>query len=227
MPSPSVQHTTSAPELASIARATVGCFPEMDAASQRVSLSIYRILGRGRPASLEDIASDASVSRDEAEHLLEVWPGVYRDSEGSVIGYWGLTLQETSHRMTLDDGTRVYAWCAWDTLFLPPLLGQGARIESRDPISQEEVELTLNASGGLTHAVPTGLRMSYVMPKLEMMNTIISSFCHHILFLASERTAAHFVSERPDSIVLTLEQALELAQIKNRAQYPTLAEGGV
>jgi len=39
------------------------------------------------------------------------------------------------------DGRTLYAWCAWDTLFLPELLGRPARVTSTDPVSEVILEL--------------------------------------------------------------------------------------
>ena len=53
-----------------------------------------------------------------------------RDERGHVIGHGGLALDETVHRFDVD-GRRLHAWCAWDTLFLPELLGAGTAARSR------------------------------------------------------------------------------------------------
>ncbi|MHB1834417.1 MAG: organomercurial lyase [Solirubrobacteraceae bacterium] len=52
------------------------------------------------------------------------WPRVFRDGDGRVVGFMGLSVVEFGgHRIELD-GRRLTAWCAWDTLFLPGLLGR-------------------------------------------------------------------------------------------------------
>ena len=40
-----------------------------------------------------------------------------------------------------------YAWCAWDTLFLPARLGQAARVTSACPVTGELITLTVTPEG--------------------------------------------------------------------------------
>ncbi len=85
---------------------------------QQVSLAIYRLLATGEPVPPEAIAVEAGVAVKRVGELLDQWMGVYRDAEGRVVGYWGLALSETNHGLEVA-GRTLYAWCAWDALFIP------------------------------------------------------------------------------------------------------------
>ena len=50
------------------------------------------------------------------------------------------------HELHLDERT-VYAWCAWDTLFLPEILGTRAKISSQCPETNSKVELVIGKDG--------------------------------------------------------------------------------
>jgi alkylmercury lyase len=51
---------------------------------------------------------------------------VFRDEEGRVVGFMGLSVVAFGeHRIELG-GRTLTAWCAWDALFLPELLGEAA-----------------------------------------------------------------------------------------------------
>ena len=68
------------------------------------------------------------------------------DDHGRVVAFSGLSLTPTAHRFTVA-GRTLYTWCAWDTLFLPALLGQSARVESPCPITGTAVRLEVEPSG--------------------------------------------------------------------------------
>jgi hypothetical protein len=74
-----------------------------------------------------------------------------------VVGYWGLSIPEayaSPHRLTID-GRRLSAWCAWDTLFLPQLLGQTADVESTSPTAGATVHVTVTPDA-LEYVDPVG-----------------------------------------------------------------------
>ena len=64
--------------------------------------------------------------------MLAVWPGVFLDEAQRVIGFWGLALPEMQHRYRVGE-RQLYTWCAWDTVFITPILNQVAEVESRCP----------------------------------------------------------------------------------------------
>lgn len=47
-------------------------------------------------------------------------------------GHMGLSLNDHPHQFEVG-GRELRTWCAWDTLFLPPMLGQTAYVVPRDP----------------------------------------------------------------------------------------------
>ncbi len=60
------------------------------------------------------------------------------------------------------------------------------------------------------------------MPSAGMGKTIVSSFCHYIHFFTSERSGQAFVSENNGTFLLSLSDAVDLAHLKNTAQYPDM-----
>jgi alkylmercury lyase len=69
---------------------------------------------------------------DVVKRALAEWGGFFTDEQGHVIGFLGLSIRPMPHRLTVT-GRTLYAWCAFDTLFLPELLGAAAEVESRCP----------------------------------------------------------------------------------------------
>src|SRR5258708_24453920 len=107
-------------------------FPALDPTGQRLSLALYRELAHGAPVSPPAVADRVEMLAEAVVRQLRSWPGVYYDGEQRVVGFWGLTIAPMPHRMRVD-GRELYAWCAWDTLFLPALLGTSVEVESPCP----------------------------------------------------------------------------------------------
>ena len=214
----SVKTETGPLAVEEIAREILAFFPQLDSQAQRVSLTLYRLLARGEPVSRVRLAQEADCPLAQVAALLDNWPGIYYGDDGRIVGYWGLALGEMSHTLHCDTRT-LYTWCAWDTLFLPELLNQPARVTSTDPVSGTVLELDVTPEGTHTRG-PHEVWMSFLMPSVGMGKTIVSSFCHYIHFFASERSGREFMSKNDGTFLLRLTEAVDLAHLKNVAQYP-------
>lgn len=98
-------------------------------------MHLYHLLAKGAPVARQALADRLPIPVNVVARILDAWPGVFSDAQGGVVGYWGLALPaaySSPHRLTID-GQVLSAWCAWDTLFLPELLGRTAHIESTGP----------------------------------------------------------------------------------------------
>jgi alkylmercury lyase len=94
---------------------------------------IYRLVARGRPVELEELAAAASTPVSEVEAALRHQPGTDWDERGRLVGF-GLTLRPTPHHVTVD-GRTLYTFCASDALTVPVILGRPVTIESPSPIT--------------------------------------------------------------------------------------------
>lgn len=186
---------------------------------QQVSLAIYRLLATGEPVPPVAIAAQAGVAVERVGDLLDRWNGVYRDAEGRVVGYWGLTPSEMTHRLEVA-GRTVYAWCAWDALFLPALLGQTVQVTSKSPVTEEAIHLAVLPEGARS-AGGTDVYVSFLEPDEEKLaEDVIGSFCHYVFFFASLEEGREWTAAHPGTYLLTLDQAFELGRRKNARQYP-------
>jgi alkylmercury lyase len=109
--------------------------PSLGPQEQRLALALYRLLAEGEPVAREQLIERTGATAHEVDRLLDEQPGTYCDDEGRVIGFWGLALGGIPHELTIGD-RRLYAWCAWDTLFLPELLGATASVTSTCPTAR-------------------------------------------------------------------------------------------
>ncbi len=192
---------------------------------QQVALAVYRQLALGRPVSLEAVAAQAALSLQETEGIIAGWPGVYRDDAGAIVGFWGLSVSPMPHTLKVGDQT-LYGWCAWDTLFLPQLIGQPAVVTSQDPLSKTRITLSVTPDSGVTDIMPRGAMTSFLLPDADELRTdVVNSFCHYIHFFESLETATRWVqtSEKSaDLAVITIEDAYALGLRKNERQFAGL-----
>src|SRR5882762_2564157 len=182
--------TPSKLNLDELAASIVRCFPSLNLLEQRLSLDLYRLLAEGQPVQRTELAKQLETSVEAVNRILESWPGVFSDSEGRIVGYWGLSLPaaySSPHTLKMN-GRTLSAWCAWDTLFLPQLIGHTADIESIDPGDAGIVRLTVTPQQ-VERAQPVGARMSVLVPDpKEMQKNVVTSFCHFVHFFLSRES---------------------------------------
>jgi alkylmercury lyase-like protein len=82
-----------------VCEAILALFPPFSEVEERVALALYRLLANGGPVSIGELAHATGASPADTERMLAGWPGVYRADDGRIIGYGGLSVAETRHRM--------------------------------------------------------------------------------------------------------------------------------
>jgi alkylmercury lyase len=99
----------------------------------------------------------------------------------------------------------LHTWCAWDTLFLPELLGKTARVESACESSGDPVRLTVSPAG-VESIEPASPVVSFLAPDpRRFQQSIMQNFCRYIHFFRSDRDGAAWIAERPGTFLLTLD----------------------
>jgi alkylmercury lyase len=210
------------PTLQEILHKFLDLSPKLDGTKRRIALATYRRVARGVPASPEEIASDARRPAEEVKRILGDWIGVFADTEGRVYGFWGLSISAMKHRFEVD-GVRLHTWCAWDAIFLPGLLDKTARVESVCAQSGQPVRLTVSPTG-VESAEPSSVFISFLLPDVRHGSDIINRFCHYVNFFRSQADGEAWIAKTPGTFLLTLDQGVELARMKNQAQFGALLE---
>lgn len=184
---------------------------------QEISLLIYQYLARKIHPDEKLLSTELPYSTTEIQSILEpLKAGIYRD-QGNIIGFAGLTTQPMPHALEIE-GITTYAWCALDTLFIPELLGKQAFVTSKDPITKNPISFAVNVNRIAPQR--TDLVLSMVDPDAEeMTEDIIGSFCHFIHFFESSQTGSQWVEDHPDTYLISLDEALEIARLMNRTRY--------
>lgn len=219
-------------DLDALTRWFTSCMPAFSQEEQDVGAEVYRQIVAGKPIPVEQLAKALGTSADEVRRVLDKWSPY--DDEGHVSGLWGITLRPTTHRLTVD-GSTLYAYCAWDTLFLPELLGKSVEVESQCPETGEPVRLFITPNG-IERVEPETAVVSFLTPDLsdlaesfecattcdegrEVRDRAIASFCHFIFFFRRPEAAVAWTERHPGTFVLSLEDAFELGRRANAAVF--------
>lgn len=184
-----------------------------------MALAVHRILAQGQPVPDYAIAAATRLDIFDVREEMSDWPGVLRNDAGRIVGFWGLALGETPHVLEVD-GVKLYAWCAWDALFLPELLGKAAKVRSQCAVAGTPIALEVGPDG--VTPSESEVVVSFVDPDgcdVEG-DRVISTFCHHILFFSSREEGAAWAKERGEgTFLLSLEEAFALGRACNSLRY--------
>jgi alkylmercury lyase len=166
---------------------------------------IVRLIARGQPVSLDDIAEAAQRSRDDVDSVLRAQAGTDWDDDGRLLGL-GLTLRPTAHRFTIP-GRTLYAWCATDTFYFAILLDIPALVESTCPATGQAIRLELEPDGII------GVKPSQTVVSqrhcADLVNDIRAQVCDQGNFYSSADAAAAWLSEHPDGELLSVAETFE------------------
>jgi len=205
-------------DLNKLGKLFVSAFPEMDIDEQKLSLTLYRLLAKGAPVSREQLAKVTGQSLENINHTLGGWQDIFYDDDDCVIGFLGLTSQEMPHRLEVN-GHTVYTWCAWDTLFIPELLGATAHVTSTCPVTQKEIKLIVSPAG-IKAVNADEVWVSFVSPdENELRENVTTSFCHFVYFFADRTVAERWIKEHPGTFLLSLDDAFAVGKQVNAARY--------
>lgn len=184
--------------------------PHFEPDELRAAQAIYRHLVDGTPVDAEAIAKAAGWDRSRAHRFLNQLPQAERDDHGRVVGFGGLALRTTPHRVIIDNTVR-YAWCAWDTLFLPVVLNTTLEVASQCPTTGEQIALTV-APDGIVDRHPKTAVMSFARPARGCHDDQRADFCALIHFFADGDAAKAWTGQVENSFLLPLDEAFELGR---------------
>jgi len=206
-------------DLSGLADIFAGGFKSLNRDEQRLARALYRALARGRPVSVTELADQVSMPASTAAQTLAAWPDIHWAEDGPIRAYLGLTVEPTRHRIEFDEGV-AYTWCAWDTLFIPGIVGSEARVHSTCPATGAAVSLTVRA-GDVTDVTPADTALSFLAPdESQLGETVTANFCQFVHFIASgQADSAAWIAARPELFVLSLDEAFTLGALVNTRRF--------
>ena len=185
------------------------------------AVRIMRMLAKGRPLSLQQISHACEIPIEQAgqvvQHFRELGLAEL-DASGAVVGMI-VSLQPTIHRLRVND-VDLFAWCAIDTLFLPPVLGRPAEVQSVCCGRGARVHLNV-APDGVQNLNPASAVVSIVAPgctpgiSAQCGPELVGSqgaFCGNVLFFSSPAAASPWLSRHPGAVILPVAEAFEFAR---------------
>ncbi len=189
-----------------------GIPPNESTLPARLELQALRLLAEGQPVSAERLASKLNLPVTLVNAIFNqkrTMAGEWND-EGHLVGS-ALTLVPTPHSFRVKSQD-LYAWCAFDTLLLPGLLGETAQIKSPDPISGELILLTITPSG-VTERVPDTALISIDLSGSQITGPQ-SIGCQRMHFFYSQKTAGQWQKKQESTTLMTLDEAFQLVREK-------------
>lgn len=195
--------------------------PKFQPHESRLLIALWRRLAEGiaiGDQEIEEIAGGLGIAPGVAHNFLE-WMSE-RDEEGNIRGVLGLTLNEMFPTKLTHNGEELRTFCAWDSLFLPIMLGGISEVEAPSAMTGEPVRVTVTPEG-VTNVSPSGAYISFVVPEVEQRGGIETVedvwmvFCHHLLYFASKEEATDWAEQRDGQPValLAASEAFRLAKI--------------
>lgn len=200
-----------------VARGLSRSMAALDGRERDIALAIYRTVAEGEPADPRRIAEAAGHDTEAVEDALSLWPGVFRDDNGGIVGFWGLAQSEMPHRFEVG-GVELFAWCAWDTLFMPALINAPARVTSACPTTGEPISLLVTPEG-VEDLAPAGALVSMLMPADGFDADVIVNFCHHVHFFASHAAGERWVEDRDGAFLMSVPEAFRLGRLWNEHRF--------
>jgi hypothetical protein len=186
--------------------AAVPCSSDGD---RRLAVSIYRMLATGRPVRVASAAAQAGRDVKEAEYTLASWPAVFYDDLGDVVGFWGLCLSPTPHRLRVGSGD-VFAWCAWDPFFLARIIGP-IDVRTDDPVTGATIAYHLTERGELRRPTHRATALSLLRPDLPWRDDVLATFCHYVHHFVDTESARRWTAAHPGTFVIGVADAEDLA----------------
>jgi len=195
----------------------VDAFPKMNPEEQVLARTIYQQLAQGKPLSLESLAGMLNQAVEVIKKRLVQWGSVFYNNTGGIIGFLGITVDETHHRMQIN-GKTSYAWCAWDTLFIPELVGATAQVTSTCATTNKPITLAVTPQG--VRSAPVDIWVSFLLPdEKAVQENVTTSFCCHVRFFSSRAAGGTWTAQNEGTFLLTLDDAFKVGKKVNAARY--------
>ena len=179
-------------------------FPDFGTTGRPLVRPLFGLLAQGHPVTAEALAGATGLPVATVRRYLDQWWGLRYDSDSSIIGFWGLDLFATRHQLRIGERD-LFAWCAWDCLFLPGLIGEEAEVTSLCPETGDDIRLRV-APEGVLDAEPEDIRLALQLPDPEAArDDVRCAFCGEVRFLADPEAASRWQQQHPGVRLLSLE----------------------
>ena len=106
------------------------------------SVVFRRLLDHDRAVTRAEVAAATGLDETTIATVIEGNAGpVELDTDGSIVGIAGLTINPTPHQVVINDKTR-WTWCALDAVGILGALGATGSIHSTDPATGKQIDIS-------------------------------------------------------------------------------------
>ncbi len=185
-----------------------------------LTLALYRRLSIGLPVMQSALADDMNLPVNVVNTFISELPKSTMDTDrnSAIVAFGGLSLTPANHTFLIEDQT-LHTWCVFDALFLPQLLGKSATCMTICPTTERQIKIELTPTA-IASTDPSKPVMSIVAPDRDACcANLRGAFCDHVNFFADEDTFRQWAGNRTDVIGVSLDEAQELAHLRNHYTY--------
>ncbi len=173
-------------------------------------------LQHSRPPVLEEVMQKFKLSREEAHnslqkldtaHHLKLLSGTQR-----ILMAWPFSAVPTPFRVTLGDGRRYFANCAWDAVAFHVMLKEDVSIDSYCHHCAEHLQIQLR--GNQIDAMhPEGALVYLALPASMWWEDIVNTCSNHMTFFQSRQHLGDWLKAHPEERgeAVTIEQIIKLS----------------
>lgn len=158
---------------------------------------LRRFASQGRPNSA-DVRATAERLALDAEHALGTLARedlVHRGADGEISVAYPFSGRPTAHRVRFPGGHEVDAMCALDALGIAPMFGEPIEIQSRDPLSGDEIRARV-APGAAEWSPDSAVVIAGAIRSER--DDACGGCCPVLNFFASAGSAERWLAEHPD-----------------------------
>lgn len=187
----------------------------------RLLIAVWRRVAEGEPVPIgevEQIATRLDMPVESAVSFIQQLSE--RDEHNRIVGIFGLSQMDHPNKFFVN--ARAFStWCAWDALFLPPMLKQSAQIESVCPQTDETIRVQLTPQRVETCEPDTAV-LSMVTPRtdasgIKCVEEVWAGFCCDVRFFQSETAAkTWFTGNSRNVSILSVEEGFRLGLLAFR-----------
>lgn len=178
----------------------------------RITFKTIQALADGNPVSPAKLADIWDMPIDQVQTILkqaEEMGRVEINAQGDLVGTV-LSLNPTQHQISMDN-KRFFAWCAYDAIYTPGIVGKPALIVSKDPVTGGTIQVSITPEG-VENVQPESAVVSVIKPGGDMSAGPESTRCTHMLFFESRETAERWNQNLVELFILTVEEAFQVAK---------------
>jgi hypothetical protein len=150
-----------------------------------------------RPSRMElhAAAEQLGLEADSALASLAREDLVHRGADGEIAVAYPFSGTPTAHRVRFPDGREVDAMCAIDALGIAPMFGEPIQIESRDPLSGDEIRARVAPDASVKWTPKSAV---VVAGAIRSQGDTCSGCCPVLNFFASAANAERWLADHPE-----------------------------